>query len=85
MVASLAAGAARTAAKHTLRPSEILANMNQAIAGELDGGFVSYSCMRLSIDGKWTFANAGHVLPYVAGQPLTAASGIPLGILADAV
>jgi hypothetical protein len=85
MVASLAAGAARAAAKHTSRPGEILANMNQAIAGELEGGFVTCCCMRLSIDGKWTFANAGHVFPYVAGQPLTTASGIPLGILPDAV
>ncbi len=50
----------------------------------MQGGFVTGCVASISYDGKLTFANAGHLPPYVNGKEIALESGLPLGLAADA-
>jgi hypothetical protein len=84
MVASIVAGAVKTALQHTSDPAQVLANVNKTLIGEIEAGFATCCCMRLSADGVYTVANAGHITPYVAGRPIPCVAGLPLGITTEA-
>ena len=40
--------------------------------------------MRIAADGAVTLANAGHLPPYVNGQPIEVEGALPLGVIDDA-
>ena len=40
--------------------------------------------MRITADGAVTLANAGHLPPYLNGQPLEVEGALPLGVIEDA-
>ncbi len=61
-------------------PSEILAGLNEGLAGRCGGGFVTCCCARFDADGTVTIANAGHPSPYVDGREVEVEAGLPLGI-----
>jgi serine phosphatase RsbU (regulator of sigma subunit) len=84
MVASIVAGAVEVASESG-RPADILTRINRVLTGRLDGGFVTCCCLRLDVNGSYTVANAGHIAPYIGGQPTLAQPGLPLGVVADAV
>ena len=63
-----------------LPPARILGALNQGLAGQLRGGFVTCCATRIESGGKTTLANAGHLAPYRNGEELNVAAGLPLGI-----
>ncbi|MBI3211039.1 MAG: SpoIIE family protein phosphatase [Candidatus Solibacter usitatus] len=65
------------------QPGEVLRELNRALTGRLDGGFVTCCCARFGMDGQVTVANAGHVAPYRGGGEMELESGLPAGIVAD--
>jgi hypothetical protein len=65
-------------------PASLLEYLNHAVMGRTGGGFITVSCARFSPDGRVTLANAGHIVPWLAGQEVPVESGLPLGIVAGA-
>ena len=84
MTVSLLVGTVRTLAHYICSPGEILAAMNERMSGRSQGGFTT--CLVVHIDGKGmvTFANAGHIPPYLTGRELPVECGLPLGLVANA-
>jgi phosphoserine phosphatase RsbU/P len=80
MVGTLIVGAIRTLAAQQLSPARSLALLNQQLAGQTDGGFVTCLCARISAAGTMVIANAGHLAPYVDGKGIELENGLPLGI-----
>jgi len=64
-------------------PAWILNALNNGLAGQLQGGFVTCSVARIKPDGGVTIANAGHLSPYRSGAEIVVPSGLPLGISAE--
>jgi hypothetical protein len=84
LTVSLAVGALSLAVESTIKPGEILAALNRALMGRNCGGFTTCLVLRADADGKLTFANAGHLAPYLAGKELPLENGLPLGLAAEA-
>jgi phosphoserine phosphatase RsbU/P len=82
MTVSTMIGALRT--MPALPPAGILAALNRGLVGQMQGGFVTCCVASISHDGKLTFANAGHIPPYVNGKEIALESGLPLGLAAEA-
>jgi serine phosphatase RsbU (regulator of sigma subunit) len=85
MTVSLLVGTVRTLAHHTQSPGEILRAMNQRMLARSKDGFTTCLVLRIDADGAVTFANAGHLAPYLGAQELHVDSGLPLGLSAEAV
>ena len=68
MLVSLLIGVLRDTTQR--RPAAVLDALNRAIAGQVDGGFVTCVCARFESDGNATFANAGHLPPYLDGMEI---------------
>ncbi len=83
MVVSVAIGILRTVKSSS--PGEILATMNEGLAGQTGNGFVTACCARFDSDGSAVLANAGHPAPYVDGREAEFESGLPLGVVAGVV
>ncbi|HLK65738.1 MAG TPA: PP2C family protein-serine/threonine phosphatase [Bryobacteraceae bacterium] len=83
MVVSMIVGILRL--HRDLSPGALLAQINRAIAGSLDGGFVTCVMARIAPDGSAVIANAGHPMPYAGGEELALDGGLPLGIVPEAV
>ena len=63
-------------------PAAMLHGLNQALSGEgSDTGFTTACCVRLSLDGRYTIANAGHISPYIAGVEQVTPPALPLGLV----
>ena len=84
MTVSLLVGTVRTLAHYTQSPGEILAAMNQRMLARSKDGFTTCLVLRIDADATLTFANAGHISPYVGGRELQAENGLPLGLTAEA-
>lgn len=65
-------------------PAELLRALNQALAGKLQGGFVTCCIAQISSRGMVRVANAGHLAPYRNGEEVVVESGLPLGLTEDA-
>lgn len=65
-------------------PAEVLEELNRAIAGQLEGGFVTCCAVLLGQDGQMRIANAGHLAPYCGGVELEVPAGLPLGVIREA-
>jgi len=66
-------------------PSGVLASLNRMLVKEMDGGFVTCCCALFHRDGTVTIANAGHIPPYLDGEEMAVAPGLPLGVSLDVV
>ena len=64
-------------------PALVLSELNAALAGRLNGGFVTVCAALIHPEGRITIANAGHPAPYLDGRELELPSGLPLGLVAD--
>jgi hypothetical protein len=82
MLVSVLVGAIRAAAQYTSDPAELLANLNERLAGRASGGFSTALASRIDPDGTVTVANAGHPSPYLDGEEIELAGALPLGITA---
>ena len=74
-------GALRRETSHN--PGEILAGLNNVLIAQGQLGFTTACCIRISLNGEFTFANAGHIAPYLAGAEIPSPPSLPLGIAAD--
>ena len=81
MTATLLIGAAdrRTADS----PAELLAHLNLVLHGSNVGGFATCLCADLEPGGAIRLANAGHLSPYLRGEEIALAPGLPLGLSAS--
>ncbi len=80
MLVALLVGAIRSTADWTREPVAILKALNQRLIGR---GDAKATCLALRIDrdGSVTLANAGHLPPYLNGEPLAMEGALPLGII----
>jgi hypothetical protein len=74
-------GALRRETSHD--PDEILFALNNVLIAQGQLGFTTACCVRISLSGEYTLANAGHIAPYVEGREVETAPALPLGLLAD--
>jgi hypothetical protein len=82
MTVSLLVGTVRTLAQYTEKPGEILTSLNERMRGRSQGGFTTCLVLRADPDGTVTFADAGHLSPYVQGKEVPVENGLPLGLSA---
>jgi serine phosphatase RsbU (regulator of sigma subunit) len=80
MLVVLLVGAIRSTADWTRDPLVVLQALNQRLLGR---GAAQATCLALRIeaDGAATLANAGHVAPYLNGDPVAMEGALPLGII----
>ena len=64
-------------------PADILAALNNVLIAQGQLGFTTACCIRISLDGHFTFASAGHIAPYISGREIECPSSLPLGIAKD--
>ena len=83
MTVSLLVGTVRTLAHYTHSPGEILKAMNFRMLGRSRGGFTTCLVLHADAGGRFTFANAGHIAPYLDGVEMACENGLPLGLNAD--
>jgi hypothetical protein len=80
MNVSMIVGVLRAEAR-TTSPAEMLASLNRCLVGRMSGGFATGVVFRLDRDGTVTFANAGHLPPYLNGQQYELDASLPLGLI----
>jgi hypothetical protein len=80
MLVALLVGAIRTATDTSLDPAYVLEVLNRRLARR---GDAQATCLALLVesDGNATLANAGHVAPYLNGEPVAMEGALPLGII----
>ncbi len=81
LAVNLVIGALRT--MPTMPLPRILAALNRGLIGQMQGGFVTCCAARIDRDGIATFANAGHLAPYIDGREMELPAAFPLGIAAE--
>jgi hypothetical protein len=64
-------------------PGDILAGLNNALIAHGQLGFTTACCIRISLSGEFTLANAGHIAPYLSGRELDTPPALPLGLVRD--
>ncbi|MGA9668328.1 MAG: PP2C family protein-serine/threonine phosphatase, partial [Terracidiphilus sp.] len=84
MTGALAIGALRTLAAEDHSPGTLLARLNRQMLETQESGFITCLCLRVSLQGSVTMANAGHLSPYRRGEEIALDSGLPLGLVAGA-
>ncbi len=83
MLVALLVGAIRSTAETTNNPLALLQALNRRMIGR---GDAQATCLALSVesDGSVTLANAGHLAPYLNGEPIEMGGALPLGLVEDA-
>lgn len=80
MLVSLLVGSIRATAEETQHPARLLGRMHEQIMGRTADGFATALAALITKDGGVTFANAGHLSPYLDGREFVLPGGLPLGI-----
>lgn len=83
MLVALLVGAIRTAAQYDADPGAILSVLNRLLVGRSDAQATCLA-LRIAKDGAVTLANAGHLAPYLNGEPLPMEGALPLGMIEGA-
>ena len=83
MLVALLVGAIRTAAQFDPDPLVVLKVLNQRLCGRSHAAATCLA-LRIAADGEATLANAGHLPPYLNGQPMEIEGSLPLGMIEDA-
>ena len=83
MLVALLVGAIRSTCEMNADPQFVLHALNRRLLGR---GEAQATClaMRITADGAVTLANAGHLPPYLNGQPVDVEGALPLGVIEDA-
>jgi phosphoserine phosphatase RsbU/P len=85
MLVGVIIGTIRTVVQFAQDPGEILATLNERLCGRVEGSFVTCLAGRLTREGEFTVANAGHLSPYLNGEEITTVPELPLGVTAGTV
>jgi serine phosphatase RsbU (regulator of sigma subunit) len=83
MLVALLVGAIRSTAETTSDPLALLEALNRRLLGRNDA-HATCLALNISVDGAVTLANAGHLPPYLNGEPVAMEGALPLGIVAGA-
>jgi sulfur transfer complex TusBCD TusB component (DsrH family) len=83
MLVALLVGAIRSTVELNPEPEFIVKALNRRLLGRGDSQATCLA-MRIDEDGMVTLANAGHMPPYLNGQPVSIEGSLPLGILPEA-
>jgi hypothetical protein len=83
MLVALLVGAIRCVADTTRDPLAILEVLNRRLLGQGDAKATCLA-LRIQADGNATLANAGHLPPYLNGQPADMDGALPLGMIEGA-
>jgi phosphoserine phosphatase RsbU/P len=83
MLVAVLVGAIRTAADANVDPESLLRTLNKRLLGR---GDAQATCLALTIgkNGEATLANAGHLPPYLNGEPVAMEGALPLGMIEGA-
>lgn len=79
MLVALLVGAIRTVAQFKPDPLTVLDALNRRLLGRGEA-FATCLALRIGADGSVTLANAGHVSPYLNGNPIALEGSLPLGM-----
>ena len=80
MLVGLLVGAVRSTADWSADPVVVLRALNQRLFGRSDAQATCLA-LRIASDGAVTLANAGHMAPYLNGEPLAMEGALPLGMM----
>jgi serine phosphatase RsbU (regulator of sigma subunit) len=83
MQVALLVGAIRTEEQHGTDPAGLLRTLNRRLIGRADAQATCLA-LRIDADGSVTLANAGHMTPYLNGEPLPMEGALPLGMIEGA-
>jgi sulfur transfer complex TusBCD TusB component (DsrH family) len=83
MLVALLVGAVRTAADTNSAPELVLRVLNKRLVGRSDAQATCLA-LRIEADGSVTLANAGHMPPYLNGEPMKMEGALPLGMMEGA-
>ncbi|WP_158615522.1 PP2C family protein-serine/threonine phosphatase [Acidipila sp. EB88] len=83
MLGTLAVGALRSMADEDIGPAAALRRLHHAVLRTGSASFITCLCLKLAPTGEVLLANAGHLSPYLNGQEVATAAGLPLGVLAQ--
>jgi len=81
MNVSMIVGVLRSQVETTSSPAGILIALNNCLTGRMQGGFATGIVLRLDVDGSVTFANAGHLPPFLNGREFELEPSLPLGLI----
>ncbi len=84
MNVAMIVGVMRAQAASTSSPAAILNALNRCLTGRMQGGFATGIVFRLDLDGTVTFANAGHLPPFLNGREFSLEPSLPLGLVTQA-
>jgi serine phosphatase RsbU (regulator of sigma subunit) len=80
MLVALLVGAIRSTAELNSDPEFVLGALNRRLIGRGDAQATCLA-LRIGFDGRVTLANAGHMPPYLNGEPLAVEGTLPLGMI----
>jgi hypothetical protein len=80
MLVALLIGAIRSTAEATSEPLELLQALNRRLLGRGEA-YATCLAIRISSQGHITLANAGHLPPYLNGEPVQLEGSLPLGAM----
>lgn len=83
MMVAMLVGAIHATAEVNSEPEAVLRELNRQLVGRGDA-HATCLAMRIAADGNVMLANAGHLPPYVNGQPVAMEGAVPLGLASDA-
>jgi serine phosphatase RsbU (regulator of sigma subunit) len=79
MLVALLVGAIRSTLDWSNDPMAVLQALNKRVLGRADAQATCLA-LRIAADGKITLANAGHMPPYLNGEPIAMEGALPLGM-----
>jgi hypothetical protein len=84
MNVSMIVGVLRALADTNVNPGAIMEGLNRCLCGRMHGGFTTCLVLRLDADGTVTFANAGHLPPFLNQKEVMLEGSLPLGLVSSA-
>jgi serine phosphatase RsbU (regulator of sigma subunit) len=84
MNVSLIVGVLRALADANSNPGDMMEGLNRCLCGRMQGGFATALILRLDPDGTVTFANAGHLPPFLNQREILLEGSLPLGLVSSA-
>jgi serine phosphatase RsbU (regulator of sigma subunit) len=79
MLVALLVGAVRSTLDWSADPMAVLQALNKRVLGRADAQATCLA-LRIAADGAVTLANAGHMPPYLNGEPIAMQGALPLGM-----
>lgn len=83
MLVALLVGSIRSTAEMTTEPLAMIEALNRRLLGRHEA-HATCVALRFSADGSVTLANAGHLPPYLNGEPVAMEGALPLGVMEGA-